>query len=837
MAGRFPYDSSGNSGNNPLNNLRAVLGLNNIPHIDEAVFLQRQQAERDFQLRQILLQEHIEQQNRLESMQSMMVQEQQLKAALGDRIQEFPELQQHYSRLLINEHLHRNEERTLATDRLRMQAEEELRRRGRLLQQQQQLQHQQQQQQQQQHQQQQHQKQKQQQQQQLSAQLPPQIQAAVPVVPKIQCVNQSMLRDIAADSLAGNAIKRSDFDKRQFAQPHTEITETPALITKKRARSSSKDSIDLESLSSRKENKEKKTKMEELVKVADNNVPKGEGQIAISHKKPSVQDLLDFASSTEPTINGSDSSPGNSSQPAPKSPRGSFGDLIEAARKEIQNDDAADILTSFKKDTTEWSDSEDEKAEEEEERQIAVAKGDTIMLPNFKSFLPQLPEEPLLALPVPLGKKKKKRKHKFILDEDDSSVETKPSGKKKDVKAMKDEEKKAFERAFGDLPYPIDPWWPTTTSIKRERKALGHTNYDDDENLQKVGDENQLRANLEKIEERLKHDAEPGVLEKIPHCRCHRMAMKKRKNSSTQELVYCTQVTELYPNEVMVCCSHCGTWRHTACGGHYKEYSVREAIEKPFKAVCDRCYVEEEILADKPLAQKRIDRQRCEQLRRGLSTSAAMRQHSFSKHGGTYKWPLGSVSATHIGGHTRSVHSRHDKAEKQWTDMATKLGRGYGHRPKEKVKVRTKEFERLLISIEDAEGHTDRHNMLVFLMQDTLKDNPVGFEKRHRNMFDPEDDDDGESEGDVPSGSEDKNSNKKSTTLPENEQKRCIDADNSQKITKKSERATCLRKGCKKGARFDSIFCSDACGVSVLESDLLRTFFYSSDIHPSSLRH
>ena len=107
-------------------------------------------------------------------------------------------------------------------------------------------------------------------------------------------------------------------------------------------------------------------------------------------------------------------------------------------------------------------------------------------------------------------------------------------------------------------------------------------------------------------------------------------------------------------------------------------------------------------MEDNVIAKKRIDRQRCEQLRRGLSTSAAMRQHSFSKHGGTYKWPLGSVSATHIGGHTRSVHSRHDKAEKQWTDMATKLGRGYGHRPKEKVKVRTKEFERLLISIEDA---------------------------------------------------------------------------------------------------------------------------------------
>jgi hypothetical protein len=79
-----------------------------------------------------------------------------------------------------------------------------------------------------------------------------------------------------------------------------------------------------------------------------------------------------------------------------------------------------------------------------------------------------------------------------------------------------------------------------------------------------------------------------------------------------------------------------------------------------------------------------------------------MRQASFSKHGGTYKWPLGSVSATHIGGHTRSVHSRHDKAEKQWTDMASKLSRGYGCRPKDRVKHRTKELERLLVSVEDA---------------------------------------------------------------------------------------------------------------------------------------
>ena len=42
------------------------------------------------------------------------------------------------------------------------------------------------------------------------------------------------------------------------------------------------------------------------------------------------------------------------------------------------------------------------------------------------------------------------------------------------------------------------------------------------------------------------------------------------------------------------------------------------------------------------------------------------------------------------------------KAEKQWSDMATRLGRGYGYRPKERIRVRTKELERLLVSVEDA---------------------------------------------------------------------------------------------------------------------------------------
>jgi len=140
------------------------------------------------------------------------------------------------------------------------------------------------------------------------------------------------------------------------------------------------------------------------------------------------------------------------------------------------------------------------------------------------------------------------------------------------------------------------------------------------------------------------------------------------------------------------------------------------------------------------------------------------------------------------------------------------------------------------------EGHTDRHNMLVFLMQDTIKNAPVGFEKKRRNMFDPEDYKEAESE----ETDEDKFPHRKPPALPDNQEKSTLSerphgADDknvydSEKSLKKKY-STCKRKGCTAKCRFDSSFCSDACGVSSLESDLLRTFFYSSDIHPSALRH
>ena len=194
-----------------------------------------------------------------------------------------------------------------------------------------------------------------------------------------------------------------------------------------------------------------------------------------------------------------------------------------------------------------------------------------------------------------------------------------------------------------------------------------------------------------------------------------------------------------------------------------------------------------------------------------------MRQASFSKHGGTYKWPLGSVSATHIAGHTRSVHARHDKAEKQWSDMGLRLSRGFGYRPKERVKSRTKELERLMVSVEDAEAYTERHNMLHFLMRDTAREKPVGYDRQLSNIFDLE----------VPSRADKKKAN------VEEEAKLDVDIDESESP---ASAPCCARKGCREKPRFDSLFCTDACGVSALESDLMQTIFEASEIHPSVLR-
>lgn len=129
----------------------------------------------------------------------------------------------------------------------------------------------------------------------------------------------------------------------------------------------------------------------------------------------------------------------------------------------------------------------------------------------------------------------------------------------------------------------------------------------------------------------------------------------------------------------------------------------------------------------------------------------------------------------------------------------------------------------------------DRHNMMLFLLQDTLRKHPVGFEKRRKNIFDPADDDISQ-QGEDNEESEDA-AKMYSEESNERNRKEETDSEAGKGEDTTNMDAVCARVGCGTKRRFDSLFCSDSCGVSSLEKDLLRTFQYASDIHPSLLRN
>jgi len=446
-----------------------------------------------------------------------------------------------------------------------------------------------------------------------------------------------------------------------------------------------------------------------------------------------------------------------------------------------------------------------------------------------------------------------------------------------------------------------DAWWPTNSSIRRERRWQG---YDSDIENQDGKIEHGVIQTSGKgticisssMHERLSNHIEPGALEKLPHCKVHEKGYQAQYGRKPSDHLFCCQVTETYCNSVMVCCSICSTWRHVECGGHYDRYSTK-STEEEFIPVCDRCHAEKSLLKKYPIAAKRLNRQHTELVRRAESTSAIMRQLAYAKHGGTYKWPLGSVSSTHIGGHTRSVHLRHERSEKQWGEMARILSTHIGLRSRERVKARTKELERLAVNLEDAEGHTDRHNMILFLQNDTMKKYPVGFEKSRLNFFDAQEDDyafiEDSDEGNLqknPTSVEDVEgvyykdgnflkklngveiSDKEDTGLEQQMYSSDTDDDGSQIPALYDDKSTssgtskensdnedkektgseqpnqekqsahvnvfsvCARPCCKRRPRFDSAFCSDGCGVSTLELDVLRSLQYANEIHPYQLR-
>jgi len=793
--------------------------------LQQTAGLQQNNFQDDLRLRaqQLLLQEHLDRQR-----------EDQQFRAMSEQLNDFPDLQQHYNRMLLSEQLMQQEERAYLQERVAAQQaaatqaaqsryqEEQVRLHQLRLEDQSQTsqtessyaayqqQHYQ-------LQQQQLQEQKQQLQQMQQQQVPSastfQVQSSAAA--SLQALVQPCASDVSSLPSAEAVPKKrkKSASKKSAAQ---------------RKRSSSKESLDLGEPPPKRPasgNKKPKGKRKATLKRADPSSGKSMEETPRWTATSALEKVALAADMATPQI----------------VIRGTVQGLLEAARGEEKVDEVADIMCSLK--AVDWSDSESDdevqlKVAEEEEivasgLRVPTEPAESIILPTFKSSVPKLPEEPLydeLEIEEQLEGTAFEDAHgRNCMIQDEKSPARADADLLTNLSMPIDTRPKKVSNVL-DYPFPVDTWWPSSTGIRRERHAAGETSDEEKFEEEPCCEHQPYRADATKIRIRLATKSEPGVLEKLPHCKIHRFRTKRKKNSTAPELVYCWQVTEIYPNEIMVDCSGCGTWRHAACGGHHEPYSTRENTKKPFVGLCDFCKEEETFLEENPQGKQRMERQRLEQLRRGMATSAVMRHSSYSKHGGTYKWPLGSVSATHIGGHTRSVHARHDKAEKQWTDMATRLGRGYGYRPKERTRVRTKELERLLVSVEDAEIYTDRHNMLLFLMRDTTKEHPVGFEGQRRNIFDPAEDEHLHDEDASGNGDLNPSPTNSLKEIPTEE----VGQDGKVEETLSQ---ICARTGCCAKPRFDSMFCSDSCGISVFETDLLRTFQDASDIHPSVLRH
>ncbi|KAL9178939.1 hypothetical protein ACHAXT_011912 [Thalassiosira profunda] len=409
-----------------------------------------------------------------------------------------------------------------------------------------------------------------------------------------------------------------------------------------------------------------------------------------------------------------------------------------------------------------------------------------------------------------------------------------------------------------------DEWWPSNASVRKERRKRGQR--EDEEDTDEETDAIQapgisfVKSGVEATKERLATSVEPGVLEKLPHCRLYADFQKQKGGKKDAKPKFCCQTTETFPYETMVCCTICSTWRHAQCGGHHKRYTPDSTDPDSilFEPVCDQCYLEKQFTEKNPVATARLERQRIEHLRRTNATNAVMRQVAFGKHSGQYKWPLGSVSISHISGHTRSVQARHDRAEKQWSDMALRLAGAKEVKPRERQKVRAREFEKLMVSVEDASAGMDRHNMMLFLESDTSKPQPVGFEAPRRNIFDPEEDpvnvplpeEPAKPAETVENGTTTENGASPKLEASEEETTETTGLNGSMEAslrgieavyaapaaeTSSKKEEVCARPGCTRKPRFDSRFCSDPCGVSLLEKDLLHTLQYANRLHPCVL--
>jgi hypothetical protein len=127
--------------------------------------------------------------------------------------------------------------------------------------------------------------------------------------------------------------------------------------------------------------------------------------------------------------------------------------------------------------------------------------------------------------------------------------------------------------------------------------------------------------------------------------------------------------------------------------------------------------------------------------------------------------------------------------------------------------------------------------MIQFLQNDCRKEDPAGYEKHLRNLFDPDDDERPNQKFDdvasAPSQEEETLQGLVGRKPPANPTRL---GEGTETGSQQTEDTVCARSGCCKKPRFDSMFCSDSCGILELEGDLLRAMYVAEEMHPSLMR-
>jgi hypothetical protein len=127
--------------------------------------------------------------------------------------------------------------------------------------------------------------------------------------------------------------------------------------------------------------------------------------------------------------------------------------------------------------------------------------------------------------------------------------------------------------------------------------------------------------------------------------------------------------------------------------------------------------------------------------------------------------------------------------------------------------------------------------MFVFLQRDTAKAKPAGFEKEFKNIFDPADDESHDGDKQDLWDDLETSTDKDQSSDKEDHTRLCSNKSMSSPTSVPALNVECIRIGCNRMRRFDSRFCSDACGVSTMEASLMHAIQDASVLHPSVLRH